>query len=120
VIYLNDVLSLPSLFFCSYHTLPTFPFVLSSAFVSPLFTAVYFHTLTIYPGFVFELVALLFVLCALIILSVRRGFGRDMMGVVREYLPLPTGEQKEKSDKSYNKSYPLPYLSTQSLDDGLD
>jgi hypothetical protein len=53
--------------------------------VSPLFTAVYFHTLLFYPGFVFELVALLFLLCALIVLSVRRGFGRDMMG----YLPLP-------------------------------
>ena len=47
-----------------------------SAFASPAFTAIYLKTVSYYPGFVFEIVSFLFLVSALVILFVRREFGR--------------------------------------------
>lgn len=55
-----------------------------SAFLSPIFTATYFKTVSYFSGFVFEIIAIIFVLSALVILFVRKGFGKDIL----DYLPI--------------------------------
>ena len=42
-----------------------------SAFLSPIFTAIYYGTVPYYQGFVFEIISVLFVLSALVVLFVR-------------------------------------------------
>ena len=55
-----------------------------SSFISPIFTAIYFNSVTYFPGFVFEIISLLFIFSALVILFVRRGFGKEIL----DYLPV--------------------------------
>ena len=53
-----------------------------SAFLSPIFTAMYYGTVSYYPGFVFEIISFLFVLSALVILFVRRRLSRTLLDVL--------------------------------------
>jgi MFS family permease len=55
-----------------------------SALLSPLFTAAYYRTVSFFPGCVFEIMFVLFVLAASAILFVRKGFGKDIL----DYLPI--------------------------------
>ena len=54
-----------------------------SAFLSPVFTAAYFRTVASFPGYVFEIIAVLYVLSGVTVYWIRQGSVQDVL----DYLP---------------------------------
>ena len=54
-----------------------------SAFLSPVFTAAYFRTVASFPGYVFEIIAILYVLSGVTVYWIRQGSVQDVL----DYLP---------------------------------